>query len=94
MASTDETAPARGILSLAMGGGVPRRSFYTALVVGSILTGINQGDVVLAGEGPNFFKIGLNYMVPYCVATYGAVTAKLAGRREAARRATSDAPSH
>ena len=46
------------------------------LIVGTILTLINHGDVVLAGEQPNLLKIGLTYLVPYCVATYGAITAK------------------
>ncbi len=45
-------------------------------VVGTILSLINQGDTLWAGEAPNLVKVGLNYLVPYCVATYGAVTAK------------------
>lgn len=67
-----------GFAKLAIGEGVPKRSLYTALVVGSILTAINQGHVILAGEMPNFVKIGLSYVVPFCVATYGAVTMKRA----------------
>ncbi len=51
------------------------------LIVGTILTAINQGDVILAGEAPDLVKAGLTYMVPYCVATYGAVTAKRAAWR-------------
>ncbi len=51
------------------------------LIVGTILTAINQGDVILAGETPDLVKAGLTYMVPYCVATYGAVTAKRAAWR-------------
>jgi hypothetical protein len=46
------------------------------VVVGTILSAINQGDVLMAGEMPSLLKIALNYVVPYCVATYGAVTAK------------------
>ena len=52
-----------------------------ALIVGTILTAINQGDVILAGESPNHLKAVLTYLVPYCVATYGAVTAKGAAWR-------------
>ncbi len=51
------------------------------LVVGTILTAINQGDFILAGQMPDPVKVGLTYMVPYCVATYGAVTAKRAAWR-------------
>ncbi len=61
-------------LHLAFGGGVPRRSFGIALVVGTILNLINQGDALVAGDPLDWLKIALTYTVPYCVATYGAVT--------------------
>ncbi len=61
--------------------GTPGYALVTSLVVGTILTVINQGDFILAGEMPNLIKAGLTYMVPYCVATYGAVTAKRAAWR-------------
>lgn len=67
-----------GFLTLATSQGVPRRSLVTALVVGSILTAINQGDVILAGLTPNFHKMALNFFVLFCVATYGAVSMKRA----------------
>ena len=70
-----------GWIDLALGKGTLKRSLLTALVVGSILTAINQGDVLLAGQTPNWIKIGLNFFVPYCVATYGAVSAMRAARR-------------
>ncbi len=58
--------------------GTPGYALVMGLIVGTILTAINQGDVILAGEMPDPVKAGLTYMVPYCVATYGAVTAKRA----------------
>ncbi len=70
-----------GIVELALSGGTFRRSLQTGAVVGTILTAINQGDVIVAGEAPNFIKIALNYLVPYCVATYGAIAAKLHAQR-------------
>lgn len=66
------------ILDLALRDGTPARAVKVALVVGTILLAINQGDVILAGEIPNLWKAGLTYLVPYAVATYGAVTAKRA----------------
>ncbi len=54
---------------------VVRRSFNVALVVGSLLIVINQGDRIVAGEGVDVAKTLLTYLVPYCVATYGAVSA-------------------
>lgn len=66
---------------MATADGALKRSLLTALVVGTILSAINQGDVILADEPPQLVKIGLNYLVPYCVATYGAVSAKRAAWR-------------
>ena len=57
--------------------GVPRRSFYVALVVGTILNLINQGDALFGGGLVNYTKIVLTFAVPYCVATYGAVSFRL-----------------
>jgi len=43
-----------------------------ALVVGTLLNLINQGPELLAQAGINWHKIAMNYVVPYCVATYSA----------------------
>lgn len=64
-----------------IGSGVPRRSLTVALIVGTILNLINQGDVLFGGASLNLTKILLTYVVPYCVATYGAVSFQLALRR-------------
>jgi hypothetical protein len=48
----------------------------TALVVGTILTFINQGNVLISGHPPGelFWKIPLTYCVPISVATtWGAL---------------------
>lgn len=55
---------------------VPRRSFYVALVVGTILNVINQGDTIFGTESINWLKVLLTYFVPYAVCTYGAVSAQ------------------
>lgn len=73
--------PAPSLFQLALRDGVPRRSLVTALVVGAILTAINQGDVILSGQVPNLLKTSLNFLVPYCVASYGAASAKRAALR-------------
>jgi hypothetical protein len=53
-----------------------KRSLLAALVVGTVLTALNQGDILLAGQWqPSFYwKIPLTYCVPLIVATYGALT--------------------
>ncbi len=70
-------------VSLAFADGVPRTALFIAVIVGSILNIINQGDA-LFGEMPvNTTKMVLIFMVPYCVSTYGSVTMKLRLRRQA-----------
>ena len=57
--------------------GVPKRSLVVALIVGTILNLINQGDALVAGARPNILKLVLTFAVPYAVATYGAVSYRL-----------------
>ncbi|MDH3234819.1 MAG: nitrate/nitrite transporter NrtS [Alphaproteobacteria bacterium] len=70
--------------------GIVRRSAIIALIVGTILNLIAQGDFLLDGQPLNFWKICLTYCVPYCVATYGAVTARLETYRKQAAAAGKD----
>jgi hypothetical protein len=68
----------------AISDGVPRRSLWVALVVGTILNLINQGDALVAGRPLDLVKLVLTYIVPYFVCTYGAVSFRLqAGRGDA-----------
>jgi hypothetical protein len=62
---------------LATTGGVPLRAFWVALVVGTVLNLINQGDAILGGHALNWAKLALTYLVPYAVSTHGAVSASL-----------------
>jgi hypothetical protein len=50
-------------------------SLLTALVVGTILVAINQGNDIVAGEIRDslIWKVPLTYCVPFCVATWGAL---------------------
>ena len=51
------------------------RSLAIAAIVGTLLTAINQGNVILQGHASPAlaWKIPLTYAVPYCVATAGAL---------------------
>ena len=53
-----------------------RRSLVVAVVVGTILILLNQGDILFTGSIPGalYWKVPLTYCVPFCVATYGALT--------------------
>ena len=70
--------------SYAVSNGIPRRSLWVALVVGTILNLINQGDALLAGQRLDFGKLALTYIVPYIVSTYGAVSFRLHAARTVA----------
>jgi hypothetical protein len=63
-------------------GGVPRRSFIVARIVGAILNLINQGDALFSRAQLNWTKLILTFAVPYCVATYGAVSFQLSRSRD------------
>lgn len=47
-------------------------SARVALVVGTILNAINHGAAIIAGEPLLWGKLALNYVVPFCVASYSA----------------------
>ena len=53
-----------------------RRSLIASVVVGTVLTALNQGDAILTGQlaGALAWKIPLTYCVPFLVATYGALS--------------------
>ncbi|TDI58705.1 MAG: hypothetical protein E2O92_09255 [Alphaproteobacteria bacterium] len=63
------------IMQLATRPKVVRSSVVVAIVVGTILNLINQGDALLGDQPLVIWKLVLTYMVPYCVSTYGAVMA-------------------
>ena len=53
-----------------------RRTVPVALVVGLVLTSINQLDVILAGDatGATWLKCGLNFVVPFLVINFGLLS--------------------
>jgi hypothetical protein len=59
-------------------GGVPRRALWVGIIVGTLLNLINQGGALLGDGRISWIKLILTYIIPYCVATYGAVSAKMA----------------
>jgi hypothetical protein len=82
MLPTSQSPAEPTLLHMAFGGGTPVRALATAAVVGTVLTAINHGDVVVAGNFPPFIKVFLTYCVPYCVTTWGAIIGKRAQWRQ------------
>jgi hypothetical protein len=52
-----------------------RRSLIVALVIGTILNLINQGDAILGDAPVVAWKLLLTYAVPFAVASYGSYAA-------------------
>ncbi len=52
-----------------------KRSLGIAAVVGTVLLAINQGDLLLSARWPRalVWKVPLTYLVPFVVATWGAL---------------------
>ena len=65
-------------LSTATHPATARRAAITALIVGVILTVINHGPALLAGQvtGERIFQILLTVMVPYTVSTISSVATR------------------
>ena len=53
-----------------------KRSLAAALVVGSILVALNQGDILFLGHWANelSWKMPLTYLTPFLVSTWGALS--------------------
>jgi hypothetical protein len=74
----------RALWFCATSGGVPRRALGVTVIVGTLLNAINQGNALLGDGKVNWVKLVLTYAVPYCVATYGAVSVRLPAMRATA----------
>lgn len=53
------------------------RALKVAMFVGTVLTLINQGEIILGGHMPPLWKLLLTYLVPYCVSTHSAASHQL-----------------
>jgi len=67
-----------------------RRTVRIALVVGAILTLINQADVIAGGDATavTWVKAGANFMVPFIVSNLGLLAGKRAEREAEAASAS------
>lgn len=55
-----------------------RRTFITALVVGTLLSAINQGYVLWTGDADvaTWVRIAANYCIPFVVSNVGVLSAR------------------
>ncbi|MCL6741099.1 hypothetical protein LZ518_08145 [Sphingomonas sp. RB56-2] len=52
-----------------------KRSLLMALLVGTVVNGINQGPEILQGRWPVIWKLVLTYIIPFLVVSYGSYAA-------------------
>lgn len=50
-------------------------SLLVALLIGTLLNAINQGDAIVSGRSPDWLKLALTFAVPFFVASFGAWSA-------------------
>jgi hypothetical protein len=62
--------------SVGGGGRDVRRALWVALVVGSVLNVINQGDALFSGGAFDWIKAALTYVVPFFVSLHDAAQAR------------------
>lgn len=58
------------------------RGLRVAILVGLVLNAINQGDVLLSGGSPNWWKFMLTFLVPYCVSTHASASSRVEQARK------------
>jgi hypothetical protein len=72
----------REFWELALSKRVAFNAIRIALFIGTLLNVINQGAAILAWHGIAWGHVALNFVVPYCVATYSATKNELDRRKD------------
>lgn len=80
--SMTTTSDWRLLLRYSLSDGVPARSFRVALVVGTALNLINQGEAIFGPAPVQWLKLMLTFIMPYVVSTYGAVAVRMRVRND------------
>lgn len=77
MAETTWTRPIEGI-GLFLRGHTVRTASPVAVVVGTVLSAVNQGAVVVGGDATvgTWLRVAFNYVVPFVVASVGYLSAR------------------
>lgn len=73
-----DTRPEKRRISIIgqLAGGAAQRAVVVALVVGTILNLVNQGEAILGRASIEWSKLALTYVVPFFVSLHGALSAR------------------
>ena len=66
------TSTAKALVLTALSPKIRRSATKVALLVGSVLNLINQGDAILGPAEISWAHVALNFLVPFCVSSYSA----------------------
>ena len=69
------------LLRAALSKKIARSALRISLVVGAVLNLANQGGSIFGSGGFSWLHGFLNFLVPYCVASYSAARHEIASRR-------------
>lgn len=78
--------PTKTLVSIGFSQPILSNSIKIALVVGTILNAINQGERILAGSEVLWGSLFLNYLIPFCVSCYSAARHAMRQIRHASPR--------
>jgi hypothetical protein len=67
----------REALRLFLAGATLRTAWKVAAVVGTVLSVVNQGSVLIDGKATaaTWVRVGVNYLVPFLVSSFGFLSA-------------------
>ena len=67
----------RGLFKISLSHHIVVNALKIGLAVGTVLNLVNQGEAMLQGATIEWGHLLLNYLVPYCVASYSAAKNEL-----------------
>ena len=62
---------------------IAKAALKVALVVGTALNVINNGEQLWMHHTVNLWQLGMNFFIPYCVSSYSAARHELSGQAAA-----------
>lgn len=62
----------KALMTSSVKSNIVKNAIGVSLVVGTLLNAVNYGSIWFNGQEIPAVKVAMNFMIPYCVATYSA----------------------
>lgn len=72
--------PIQSLIAIVVSRRIARNAAQVSAVVGTVLNLVNQGASIWEGHDISWLHLAMNYIVPYCVASYSAARNELSRR--------------